>query len=95
MMGTPLGRVGHLSDPFRCPHCQLPINDDRLAEYVRRKEGFLHRTEEETTLRPTALPLYSPTFYQGMFKTGRTYGPVPPSFFRSPYDTHTWAVPKT
>uniref|UniRef100_A0A0G4F0B5 EF-hand domain-containing protein n=1 Tax=Chromera velia CCMP2878 TaxID=1169474 RepID=A0A0G4F0B5_9ALVE len=68
------------NEPFECPHCKNHI-------VYSERMGISNEFEEAGR----QVPLHNAASYNGMWAQGRTWGPIPPSFFSSPYNTHTWA----
>eukprot|EP00919_Chromeraceae_sp_WS-2016_P066266 GHVR01156804.1.p1 GENE.GHVR01156804.1~~GHVR01156804.1.p1 ORF type:complete len:237 (+),score=68.46 GHVR01156804.1:855-1565(+) len=76
-------------EPFQCPHCKRDIEKRLVSEYIERMSLYTHNSTMTRSIHE--VPLHTAAKYAGMLSQGRTHGPIPPSFFATPYNTHTWA----
>eukprot|EP00388_Colpodella_angusta_P000383 GDKJ01001403.1.p1 GENE.GDKJ01001403.1~~GDKJ01001403.1.p1 ORF type:complete len:218 (+),score=25.54 GDKJ01001403.1:24-656(+) len=74
-----------------CPNCQLKITDDQIRAYIAEANANALREGRPAPfdVRP-GTGFYAPKIYPGMQTTGMIVGQIPPSFFSSPYNTHSW-----
>ena len=80
-----LSKVLPAANGLQCPHCKHVMPRDAVLKYVFDSSGV--------QVTPEDVPGFSamePVYYDQMRERGMQGGMVPPSYFTSPHNVHTW-----
>lgn len=86
-----MGKATYSTEGMKCPCCSETISDSDIRAYIAEANSIALREGRAAPfdVRP-GTGFYAPKSYPTMQTEGRVVGQVPPSFFTSPYNTHTW-----